>query len=246
MSKYLRQRFFSIGILTCLLLTGVSDGKGLFKPQQEMTKIVAGKDTVFKDENGNVITQQQFFEMIQEGIYKPQAIKDGEKVTAIQLVKMSADESKNSLERKAIESKVVAGAAAPRFKEQTLSGNTVSLEDLKGKVVVMNFWFIGCAPCVAEMPELNKIVAKYQNNPDIVFVAAAMDEKKDLEVFLKKHSFDYQIVPAAQAMIRSYGIGVYPTHIVIGKDGMILKRSQALNPTSLATLESDIQAALKK
>ncbi|MGK0324190.1 MAG: thiol-disulfide isomerase/thioredoxin, partial [Psychroserpens sp.] len=62
---------------------------------------------------------------------------------------------------------------------EDIEGNSHTLESLKGKVVVINFWFINCKPCVAEIPDLNKLKAKF-NNKDAVFVAIALDSKPSL------------------------------------------------------------------
>jgi tetratricopeptide (TPR) repeat protein len=58
---------------------------------------------------------------------------------------------------------------APDFSAIDLQGKTIRLADLKGKIVVINIWGIGCGPCIAEMPRLNELVKKYSNRKDIVF-----------------------------------------------------------------------------
>lgn len=62
------------------------------------------------------------------------------------------------------------GCQMPDFEAKTLAGKILSRKSLKGKIVVMNFWFIGCKPCVAELPALNKLVQHYKAK-DIVFIA---------------------------------------------------------------------------
>lgn len=66
---------------------------------------------------------------------------------------------------------------APLFEIKDLTGKTVHLEALKGKVVVLNFWFVECKPCVSEIPELNELVFDFQKE-DIVFMALALKKKK--------------------------------------------------------------------
>jgi len=60
------------------------------------------------------------------------------------------------------------GSDAPDFSAVDMNGNSYSLGILKGKVVVINFWFVECKPCVIEMPELNEIVEKYKSE-EVVF-----------------------------------------------------------------------------
>ncbi|MEM7106980.1 MAG: TlpA disulfide reductase family protein, partial [Bacteroidota bacterium] len=104
--------------------------------------------------------------------------------------------------------------AAPDFNAKDLDGNTLSLAQLKGKVVVVNFWGIGCGPCIVEMPELNELVKRYQGM-DGVFIGFTGDSRENLEQFFKKKEFDYQIVARARSISQSYGVSGIPVHIII-------------------------------
>jgi peroxiredoxin len=110
---------------------------------------------------------------------------------------------------------------APDFKVTTLDGNPYDLATLRGKVAVLNFWYIGCAPCNKEMPQLNQLVDEYRENKDVVFLAIAPDEVGDLKKFLKTREFKYQIVPNAQALDEPFSITSFPTHFVIDRQGQM-------------------------
>jgi peroxiredoxin len=109
---------------------------------------------------------------------------------------------------------------APDMTLKTLDGREVKLADLKGKVVVLNFWFVNCAPCRAEMPGLNKLVDGLRGQ-DVVFLGVATDPAEPIRDFLKKFSFKYEIVPEGTAAANAFGVSVYPTHILIDKAGNI-------------------------
>jgi thiol-disulfide isomerase/thioredoxin len=109
---------------------------------------------------------------------------------------------------------------APDIAYRTLDGREAKLADLKGKVVVLNFWFIGCAPCRVEIPGLNKLVEEYKGK-DVVFLAFASDEEDLLREFLKELPFKYGIVPRGGAAARLFDVSVYPTHIIIDKAGAV-------------------------
>lgn len=79
----------------------------------------------------------------------------------------------------------------PDFTWIDLKGNTVSSQSLKGKKVVITFWAISCAPCVAEFPLLNKLQERY---PDVAFISITNDSQKDVEDFLKKRSLATTVV----------------------------------------------------
>ena len=107
-----------------------------------------------------------------------------------------------------------------QFQFTDLNNKVWELNKLKGKVIVINFWFIGCDPCHREMPELNALSAANSAN-GVVFLALSPDDKKSIETFLKKRKFDYNIVPSSLDFITSMNINSFPTHIVIDKQGII-------------------------
>ncbi len=110
---------------------------------------------------------------------------------------------------------------APTFSVTTLAGKPYDLAALRGKVVVLNFWFIGCAPCKAEMPGLNQLVAEFKGH-DVIFLALALDPAEDLLDFLKKTTFSYEVIPDAGKLIEEqFKITSYPTHIIIDRNGAI-------------------------
>ena len=138
---------------------------------------------------------------------------------------------------------LVAQESAASFNVRDLEGKQYSLEDLNGKIVVLNFWFVQCKPCVMEMPELNELVQKYQNE-DVVFLAFALNGKAEVERFLKKKDFSYQIVPDAQAMAEQYFVGGYPTHIIIDQTGQIVYRQMGFGPTTVGDLNRKVEMLL--
>ena len=114
---------------------------------------------------------------------------------------------------------------APAFSLTSLEGEKFDLSALRGKVVVLNFWFTGCTPCVAEFSKLNGLVNKFKSK-GVVFIAPTLDNETTLKPFLKEHRFKYHIVPNAGGLIVStYSDGSgnvsFPTHIVIDGEGKI-------------------------
>ncbi len=109
---------------------------------------------------------------------------------------------------------------APGFEIKTIDGESLRLSDLRGKVVVLNFWFIGCAPCRVEIPGLNTLVEEFGAD-DVVFIGLALDKAEPLRDFRKTIPFKYRIAAEAQAVASAYGVASYPTHILINKQGEI-------------------------
>ena len=109
---------------------------------------------------------------------------------------------------------------APSFRVTSLDGEELESRSLRGKVVVLNFWFIGCAPCRAEIPSLNTLVDEFDQDK-VVFIAFARDSEAPLRSFLEKLPFKYKIIPSAADVIRKFNVSTYPTHIVIDQGGNI-------------------------
>src|SRR5215213_2223246 len=110
----------------------------------------------------------------------------------------------SSLEgNKATETRTV----APAFNVTSLDGKKFELASLRGKVVVLNFWFTGCPPCLSEIPKLNRLVDEFKEK-DVVFIAPTWDNVVALQTFLKDHPFKYEVIPnAAKMIINSYNDG---------------------------------------
>jgi peroxiredoxin len=131
---------------------------------------------------------------------------------------------------------------APQFELTDMQGKKWSLKQLRGKIVVLNFWFTSCPPCVAEMPELNKIVQQYKGK-DVVFLALSYNNGEQINTFLKKHDFNYTILPNSEAVDISYKVNSWPTSIVIDKKG-IIRFAQVSGQDINARLTSAINNAL--
>jgi thiol-disulfide isomerase/thioredoxin len=137
------------------------------------------------------------------------------------------------------------GKAIASFKEWDMKGNKYSLKELAGKVVVMNFWFINCPPCRQEIPELNEIVNAYKDTKDVVFLAVALDDKRDLEEFLATTPYLYNIVHNGKSLAEKYRINSYPTHVVLDKEGKVIFHTSGYGPGMTAPwIKKSIEAGL--
>lgn len=110
---------------------------------------------------------------------------------------------------------------APDFTTKDIKGNTIKLSDLKGKIVVLNFWFTSCKPCIEELPELNKIQKKYESNTNVVFISITFDSKKKVDKFLKKYDLNFLKVTDARDLCNLFEIKGYPTNLIIDQNGYI-------------------------
>jgi len=116
--------------------------------------------------------------------------------------------------------KEMAGKTAAPFELTDINGKKYALQDLKGKVVVLNFWFTACVPCQREMPELNKLTEKYKGK-NVVFLAIGNDNPEQIKEFLKTNTFNYTLLSSGIKTARDYNVAFYPTSMVIDKSGVI-------------------------
>ncbi|MEO8171854.1 MAG: TlpA disulfide reductase family protein [Sediminibacterium sp.] len=154
--------------------------------------------------------------MISQGIpvYKLFAIKPDE---AIQTTARQMAET-------AIAHLKMEGTQIPDFHFTDLDGKEYDKTSTKGKILVLKCWFIRCGACVKEFPDLNKLVDEYKNRNDVLFVSLAIDSKQDLVNFLKTKKFSYTTVPGmSDYMSYQLNVSEYPTHLLIDKNGKILK-----------------------
>ena len=135
------------------------------------------------------------------------------------------------------------GERALDFITNDIDGNHIKLSELKGKVVVLNFWFTKCHPCVDEMPNLNKLVKQYEDK-NVTFLAITFNSKDTVQKFLKSHTFDYTIVPNATDVISTYAAQSFPTSMVINKKGEIVLKEIGLRNNIHTVLSNAIDSAL--
>ena len=92
--------------------------------------------------------------------------------------------------------------------------------DYTNKPMVINFWFTRCAPCVQEMPMLNKVAETYKER-NVSFISITYNPRKEVDDFLQKNSFVFDHIPDARDLIDQYGVSSYPATIVTDKNHII-------------------------
>ncbi|MGD0528312.1 MAG: TlpA disulfide reductase family protein [Polyangiaceae bacterium] len=125
---------------------------------------------------------------------------------------------------------LAADRIAPNFKLKDLRGNDVTLDSLRGKVVVLNFWTRTCGPCLEEMPDLAELAVILRDRPDVAVVTVSTDAKVDeikltLQTILKAEPpFMVLTDPEADVVNGKYGTHLFPETWIIDKRGVIRAR----------------------
>jgi peroxiredoxin len=118
-----------------------------------------------------------------------------------------------------ISAKTISGKA-PNFTLKSNSGKNIKLSELRGKVVLINFWASWCDPCRQEMPELNKLYSKYNK---LGFTILGVNVEKDTKEAMKIIKDDKIVFPilfdSENKVSKLFNVEAMPTSIVVGRDG---------------------------
>lgn len=111
----------------------------------------------------------------------------------------------------------------------------VDLANLKGKVVFINFWATWCAPCIAEMPTIQKLYTTLENNPNVVFLMVDVDNnRKKSQEFMDKRKFNLPVYTPVSQIPSSFMGNSIPTTVVLDKSGNIAFRHEGMGDFSNA------------
>jgi thiol-disulfide isomerase/thioredoxin len=205
-------------------------------------------DIISYDENDSLIAKDFFLKKVMSGKYLPLKLKSNDSSNYYKLYPI-IDVTDSAITENIIrfgelyyQFFKMEGKPLPGFHFADLNGNVYNRKTCQGKVLVLNFWFIGCTACQREMPALNKLVASYKSRNDVLFVSIAPNNANELNAFLEKNPFAYAIIPVKSLYVTdTLNIHMFPTHMIIDKKGLISKI-----PEDEKQLEIELQKELLK
>ncbi len=187
-------------------------------------------DFIGLSSQSDTLSKEIFLQQLASGNYIPLRLKPAQGREIYKLFKFNVTEFESIGETIKDESFTtqfhfkMEGMTFPDFDLVDLNGNHYNNELAKGKVLVLKTWFIGSTACIKEFPELNNLVEEYSEDEDILFISLALHSEADLENFLSKKPFKYEVVAKQKELIVSeLGLNAYPTHLVVDANGEIIK-----------------------
>lgn len=126
---------------------------------------------------------------------------------------------------KRIKATIGIGKPAKDFSTTLISGEKFSLSNLKGKVILIDFWATWCPPCVKGVPHLKKLYKKYKDK-NFEIIGISLDKKKELvDEYISKERIEWKMIYSGKAwaddIARSYKVNLIPSYWVIDKEGIL-------------------------
>ncbi len=113
---------------------------------------------------------------------------------------------------------------AIEFDLERIGGGRVSLEQYRGRLVLLDFWATWCPPCVTEIPELNALHASQrERGVDVLAISVDDLEADEIAAWVEENGVHYPVALGNEELARKYGAHAYPFHVLIGANGMVLE-----------------------
>jgi thiol-disulfide isomerase/thioredoxin len=139
----------------------------------------------------------------------------------------------------------IMGKPAVPFETKDVDGKAVKLADLKGKVVVLDFWYRGCGWCVKAMPQMNQLAEDFAGK-DVVILGMNTDEKEeDARFVIDKMKLRYPTLKAA-GLPQKFGVQSFPTLLVIDQEGKVHDVHVGYTPTLRQDVGRQIRGLLER
>jgi peroxiredoxin len=113
----------------------------------------------------------------------------------------------------------------PNFEYKDFLGNAIRLSDYRDKLIVINFWFVGCVGCRQEEPYLKRLTTLFKNNSNISFISFCNSKPAKTKKYIEKYGdFGYKVIPFdnSKTIAEKFKVTTYATHMII-KDGKVVE-----------------------
>lgn len=135
---------------------------------------------------------------------------------------------------------------APAFTVTALDGTKFTLDQMNGRVVLIDFWATWCGPCVGSLPHIDKIASDMKEKGVRVFAVNQAEDKELVQGFMKSKNLTVPVLLDSDSKVgQSYKANAIPETVVIGKDGIVRKVFVGAGPDTETKLREAIDEAVK-
>ena len=153
---------------------------------------------------------------------------------------------RSGLVNPSIESSEDLGTISTDFTLESIDGNFLSSNDLKGKIVFINLWATWCPPCIAEMPEIEDLYEELKNETNIEFVMLNLDQNRNKALeFIARKELNIPVYFKASALPPELTVRSIPTTFVIDPDGKIIFKHSGIASYNNEEFKSFLKAGKK-
>jgi thiol-disulfide isomerase/thioredoxin len=133
------------------------------------------------------------------------------------------------------------GSAAPNFRLRNLDGRQVSLDQFRGKVVLLDFWATWCGPCRMTMPLMERLQKEFPQN--MALLAINLEESAPVvRDYVREQNIDSEVLLDEDGAVgAAYGAEAIPLQVLIDKEGKLRRVQAGLSPSTIARLRAEIQ-----
>lgn len=114
------------------------------------------------------------------------------------------------------------GTPAPYFEGINIDGETIKFFDYKGKLILLDWWYVGCKPCIKSMNDIQKIHDELGQDSFTIIGMNPISRRSAIKRFERKHNYNHEVLIPNSNIKDAYKIRAYPTLYLIGRDGKIL------------------------
>ena len=141
---------------------------------------------------------------------------------------------------------VKAGDQAPDFTVEMFDGSRVTLADLRGKVVLLNFWATWCPPCREELTHVQtELIDRFAGRPFVFLPVSRGESRETVAAFREKTGYEFPMgLDSTQSVYKRYAANYIPRNFLIDADGRVVSATVGFEKSEFEELIRSVEAAL--